>query len=57
MFKTLLWRWQRAHQTKIYNRRANHALNGLNDRMLKDIGLCRCDLLAIKYGSRHPEDH
>jgi uncharacterized protein YjiS (DUF1127 family) len=50
MFKKLLCRWQCAYRARAANRRDYRELNGLSDHMLKDIGICRSDLLAIKYG-------
>ena len=49
MIKTLRSRWRSAYRARTLNRRTNHALNALDDRMLKDIGLCRSDLLALKH--------
>jgi len=60
MFKTLLYRWQNAYRAKVSNRQAYYVPKALDDRLLRDTGLCRYDLLAIKYGgspSKGSNDH
>ena len=49
MFKKIYCRWQNAYRVKAANRRNYQELNALSDHTLKDIGLCRSELLALSY--------
>lgn len=51
MLKSLPKKLLGAATTRAENRKAYQTLHALNDRMLKDIGLCRLDLFALRTGN------
>lgn len=51
MLKSLPKKLLGAAMTRTANRRTCQTLHDLNDKMLKDIGLCRLDLFALRTGN------
>ena len=57
MLKSLPKKLLGAATTRAANRKTYQTLHDLNDRMLKDIGLCRSDLFAIRSGNDPRRNH
>ena len=44
--------WHKAMRMRLARRRAAAELRSLNDRELKDIGVCRCEINALVFAGR-----
>jgi uncharacterized protein YjiS (DUF1127 family) len=44
--------WHEAMRVRLARRRAAGELRSLNDRELKDIGVCRCEINALVFAGR-----
>ena|SRR5262245_42550756 len=44
--------WHKAMRVRLARHRAATELNSLNDRELKDIGVCRCEINALVFAGR-----
>jgi uncharacterized protein YjiS (DUF1127 family) len=55
MIKKLRNRWSGSYKSRALSRRTYHELSGLNDHMLRDIGLSRFDLMNFRHNpERNP---